>query len=80
MSVVPYRLDWLGSIFLLSSLWLVTKKNYRGWYFSLAGNLLWTGLDFYLKLWGAMPLTLVALVMAYYALRKWKKEATLPAA
>lgn len=62
------------SLMTLWGMWLVGRKNWRGWAIGLANQILWLALIIQTQAWGLLILT-VALVWIYArALISWRRQ------
>ena len=67
-------MDWLVSAFGLASLWLLGRKDRRGWLCKIGAGVCGIGLNISYGLWGLVPLGVIGFFMCVYNWRKWGGE------
>lgn len=68
------------SIGTLCGMWLVARKDWRGWLVGICNQTLWLALTIQTRAWGLLPLIAALLVVYSRALIQWRRtEQTEPA-
>lgn len=58
----------------LTTMWLLGRKDVRGWYMGLISQMIWLVFIFSFGAWGLLPLSICLTFMYLWNLRKWRKE------
>lgn len=58
----------------LSTMWLLGKKDHRGWIVGLCSQALWLVFIFIFGAWMLLTLSVPLIFMYVYNLRKWRKD------
>lgn len=65
------------SVVTLLGMWLVARKDWRGWLIGLVNQLLWLWLIIDTKAWGLLILTVSLSAIYTKALLSWRREAVM---
>lgn len=74
-SVIRQFVPWATSAFTLWAMWLLSRKDYRGWIVGLGNQVLWVATAILFRTWGLLPLTLCLIVVYVRGLVRWRAEA-----
>jgi hydrogenase-4 membrane subunit HyfE len=58
----------------LTTMWLLGKKDHRGWIVGLCSQAVWLLFIFMFAAWGLLPLSVCLTFMYIYNLRKWRRD------
>ena len=64
----------LTSVVTLVVMWLLGKKDKRGWLLSIANQSLWFWSIWLTKAWGFIPLEVMIIVIAVRSYRRWSHD------
>lgn len=71
-------MDWAISAFALVGMWLLGRKDRRGWLCKIAAGVCGITLNIHYGLWGLVPLGAVGFFVCIYNFRKWGREKACP--
>lgn len=57
----------------LTTMWLLGRKDYRGWIAGLLSQVVWLTFIFAFGAWGLLPLSIALVFMYSWNLYKWRK-------
>jgi hypothetical protein len=58
----------------LATMWLLGRKDFRGWYMGLISQAIWLVFIFSFSAWGLLPLSVSLTIMYVFNLRKWRRD------
>lgn len=65
---------WMTSAVTLLGMWLLARKDWRGWVVGLVNQVLWVATAVLFKTWGFLPLTCALIVVYTRGLLAWRAD------
>lgn len=67
-------IGWIGTIFYIIGILLIARKNIKGWYFALVGNLIYIGIGILIPMTSIIAINIIATGTSIYGIIKWKED------